>query len=50
MGSCVDSMQKKKVKSECRYEKNYEVLGVWKWGSNACDILNGESLEEVDCF
>ena len=22
----------KKVASECRYEKGYEVLEVWKWG------------------
>ena len=27
----------------------YEVLEVWKWGSNACDS-NGDPLEEVDCF
>ena len=30
-------------------ERSYEVLEVWKWGSNACDTKR-KPLEEVDCF
>ena len=42
-------MRKKEVERECREEQSYEMLQVWKWMSNVCE-LNGKPLDEVDSF
>ena len=43
-------MREKKIESDVGKSKIMRCLRYIKGGSNACVILRGEQLEEVDCF